>query len=239
MKIISWNCNGALRKKLDIILQENADIYCFQESEHPDKWFSKVEQDFQYPIYINDNNSKGIAILVKKGINFSNANWETEFVNNLYGNIKDKSMRYFLPILIDNKYTIINLWCHKNNSEHFAYKGQLWKYLVSNKNYINKNTVFIGDFNANKIWDDADCWWNMTDNNNTLNSYNLYSAYHKKFNEDLGKETIPTFYLYRHLDRAYHIDYAYANPIMVCDFRILNISYLKYSDHLPICLILE
>lgn len=103
-------------------------------------------------------------------------------------------MKYFFSFKINHKYTIVNCWCHKNNSEHFAYKGQLWKYLIENSHNVDINTVFIGDFNDNAIGDDEDCWWNMTNNNTSLNQHGLYSSYHLFSKESFGKESEPTFF---------------------------------------------
>lgn len=109
--------------------------------------------------------------------------------------------------------------------------------MISNNKAIDKDTILIGDFNANKIWDDPDCWWNMSDNNKILNNLGLYSAYHITQMEQLGEEKTSTFYLYRHLDRPYHIDYAYINPQNLVSFKILDKDkYLKYSDHIPLLL---
>jgi|GEM_PF-3201181 hypothetical protein len=37
MKLITWNCNMASRKKAEFILAKKPDILIFPKSEHPDK----------------------------------------------------------------------------------------------------------------------------------------------------------------------------------------------------------
>lgn len=44
-----------------------------------------------------------------------------------------------------------------------------------------------------------------------------------------------TFYLYRHLDKPYHIDYVYAAEGVITDLKILDAEYwIGLSDHIPI-----
>ena len=38
MKIVSWNCRGGFRNKIERIISLNADIYVIQESENPDNY---------------------------------------------------------------------------------------------------------------------------------------------------------------------------------------------------------
>ncbi len=62
MKIISWNCNGALRKKFQHVADLNADIYIIQECEDPTKAnhtaYSKWANNH---LWIGDNKNKGIG----------------------------------------------------------------------------------------------------------------------------------------------------------------------------------
>ena len=99
-----------------------------------------------------------------------------------------------------------------------------------------------GDFNSNSIWDKThrtkDKEGNAKDQTNMnrkLESCNLISAYHKLNNEEQGKETQSTFYLYRHLDKPYHIDYVYAAEGIVTDLKIGDVDkWIKLSDHIPL-----
>lgn len=70
-----------------------------------------------------------------------------------------------------------------------------------------------------------------------LEKQGLLSAYHFLSGEEQGKETKNTFYLYRHKDKGYHIDYCFINPHHLKNFEILtDEKWLQFSDHLPILL---
>src|SRR5258705_5428688 len=63
MKIITWNCNMAFRKKADFILACKPDILIVPECEHPDKL--KFNTDTQKPndlLWFGMNRNKGLGI---------------------------------------------------------------------------------------------------------------------------------------------------------------------------------
>lgn len=70
----------------------------------------------------------------------------------------------------------------------------------------------------------------------------LSSVYHWQYSENQGEESLATFFLYRRMAKAYHIDYAFASKDLL-DRNVLDLGkpekWLNVSDHVPITLKLE
>lgn len=227
MKIVNWNCNGALRKKLQPISVFDADLYIIQECENPaetkDKNYYSWAGDY---LWFGHNKNKGIGVFAKNGFTLEPIPLESA------------PLEYFLPFKVNNKYTFLAVWTREANSPTFKYIGQLWKYLQLHKNhFISDKTVIIGDLNSNVRWDSWDRWWNHSDVVRELDEVGICSLYHHEFNEEQGKESKPTFYLQRNVEKPYHIDYAFISN------QLLSLSNLKigekdiwleYSDHMPL-----
>ena len=64
----------------------------------------------------------------------------------------------------------------------------------------------------------------------------LVSAWHEAQGEEQGRESVPTFYLHRHLDRPYHIDYAFVAPQRLLSCTIAQDEAFACSDHRPLVL---
>ena len=230
MKIISWNCNGAFRKKFDYISILNADIYIIQECENPAESKDQKYQEWaRNYIWIGDNKNKGLAIFAKPEVTLEKLDWTNQF--------KDHSVKHFLPCKINQNFNLLAIWTHRNNSSNFGYIGQLWKYLQLNKDKLNES-ILVGDFNSNTIWDQRDRWWNHSDVVNELKEIGIESFYHKFTNEVQGKETKPTLHFQRKLTRPYHIDYIFGSQKF--SNRIINFEigefdrWIGISDHMPI-----
>lgn len=234
MKILTWNCNGAYRKKYHFIKDINPDIQVIQECENP-KYSTKEYKNWATNyLWIGNNKNKGLAIFAKDGIQLEQLNWSD--INHKY---KNEQLESFLPCLINNRTILIAVWTKKANSEVFGYIGQLWKYLQLHKEKLkDRETIIIGDLNSNSVWDKWDRWWNHCDVVKELEELNILSLYHKLKNEKQGEETIPTFYLQRKLEKSYHIDYCFVSENLINKNTRLDIldykRWLEVSDHVPI-----
>lgn len=235
MKIVTWNCNGALRKKFERLIDIDADILIIQECENPavaiDKEYIKWSENY---LWIGDTKNRGLGVFAKTNLKLSKLDWPDIY--------KDHRVKYFLPFKVNDQFEVLAVWTHQNNSPNFGYVGQLWKYLQVNKSKLN-DSIVIGDFNSNTIWDEWDRWWNHSDVVNELNELGIISLYHKFTNEKQGQETQFTFYLHRKFEKPYHIDYCFASQKFVKKLKNVTIecyeNWQYLSDHSPMIISFE
>ncbi|MDT7827045.1 endonuclease/exonuclease/phosphatase family protein [Pricia sp. S334] len=230
MKILTWNCNGALRNKFEHLSSFKADIHVIQECENPveikhDKYRKWAENH----CWIGDSKNRGIGIFADKSIKLDKLNWSDCY--------EGQKVKHFLPCRINRDFNLLAVWTHKNNAPTFGYIGQLWKYIQVNKANF-KNSLILGDFNSNVFWDKRSRWWNHSDVVRELKKIGIESLYHKYWSEEQGKETRPTLFLQRNLLKPYHIDYVFGSKEFQNALKKMEVGdvnkWLKFSDHLPI-----
>lgn len=245
LKIVTWNCGGAFRKKLDAIDDHDADILVIQECEDPQQSTQTFRRWAGEYLWIGTNKNKGIGIFPKKGHVVRELSWCGSY--RLQGLHSDSStihwetteLKLFLPFKVDESLDVVAVWTKSENCRVFRYIGQLWKFLQIHRNDLaSGNQILLGDFNSNTIWDRPDRWWNHSDVVNELTKIGLRSLYHVQNNEAHGCESIPTFYLHKKLNKAYHIDYAFLSKhYHGSEIQIGESSdWLSYSDHMPLFL---
>jgi exonuclease III len=227
MKIVSWNCNGALRKKLDRLISLDADISIIQECEDPARSSDvKYQQWASNYLWIGKSKNKGLAIFAKPHIILERLNLDSD------------NLESFIPCKINNHTTLLAAWTRQANSPTFGYIGQLWKFLQIHKDTLaSEETLLIGDLNSNACWDVWDRWWNHSDVVRELFEIGIQSLYHHQTGEPQGQETQPTFYMYRKPERPYHIDYAFLSAPLLKSSRLsigAPSEWLEYSDHMPV-----
>ena len=246
MRIVTWNCNGALRRKLAAADSLQADILIVQECEDPARSDSSYLEWAGTYLWVGETKNRGVGVFSRTGHSLTALEWSGLFV--LPGLQSESSsiawstddLRVFLPFSVDNELTILAVWTKGGNDQVFGYVGQLWKYLqIHSEDLSGKKTIIAGDLNSNSRWDKSDRWWNHSDVVLELKAVGLSSAYHFYFQEEQGQETRSTFYLNRNPEKGYHIDYFFVS------FDLLERAFVElgdyrkwggFSDHVPLVL---
>ena len=220
MNIISWNCHGKFRVKLSAIEKYNADIYVIQECENPLKYKREFSKYLENYLWYGETDNKGIGIFAGRNIQLRKNDWPVY------------CLRHFISVRVNDAFDLVGVWAGA------PYIEEYYIYQSINIERYTSNTIIIGDFNSNALWDKDHGKRNHSAVVAELKKVNIVSAYHYKTGENPGEETNGTFYLYKHIDKSYHIDYCFINPDNIKEFSILGSEYwLQYSDHMPIQII--
>lgn len=231
MKIITWNCNMAFRKKADFILTHKPDILIVPECEHTDKLlFGADTPKPTDSLWFGENRNKGLGI-------FSYSHFRFRVLDD-----HNDSLKMVIPIVVTGGPTEFNLfaiWANNPKDPDGQYVTQVWKALHHYDTSITKKqTLLIGDFNSNTIWDRPRREGNHSTVVKHLAAKGIHSVYHKHFKQVQGSEVHPTLYLYRHKDKPYHLDYCFASKDMLKHLTSVEVGdyefWAKHSDHVPV-----
>ena len=235
VRIVSWNCNGAFRKKFSQLAAIDADVYIVQECENPQLIADKSKEFLEFSsnhLWHGDNKNKGLAVFAKPDLGLEKVTLNHDW--------RGRSLKWFLPFYLSKSnqiFKFLGLWNYSAGAKAFAYIGQSWLFLQNNREFF-RNAIIAGDFNSNKIWDSWDRWWNHTDYVNELSTLGLCSLYHFIYGQEQGMETQPTFLLQRNEKKKYHIDYIFTDlekAQQTEEFKIHDFKdWIELSDHVPI-----
>jgi len=231
MKLITWNCQGAFRKKADTILKLQPDILVVQESEHPDRLTFSTKAKRPNDIYwYGDNVHKGVGI-------YSYSDYKFELIPEF-----STSFRYVIPLRVTGhgqRFNLFAVWAMDNKENRAArYIGQVWNAINHYTSLLDGPIILAGDFNSNKIWDYKDRVGSHSDVVRKLADNNIHSIYHRHYKEEQGKEKHPTFFLHRNQNKPYHLDYCFASAGIADSVQKVEIGrfqkWIAHSDHLPL-----
>lgn len=221
MKIVSWNANCKFREKYREIAKLNAEIYVIQECENPETC-----KDVEYRNFVKNGFWIG-GIPFKGLLVFSpNSDVKLELLD-----WKTQDYRFFLPIRVNDKFTLVGSWACD------PYVQEFYDFIHACKDNLDENVIIIGDLNSNVVFDKDNIRTRKTHSIvvKELSELGLEDIYHAKTGDKQGQEKIPTFYLYRHLDKPFHIDHCFSNPKNIEKMTIhARWQWLALSDHLPI-----
>ena len=221
MKIVSWNANCKFREKYTEVEKLGADIYVIQECENPESSKNTKYREFvKNGFWIGDIPFKGLMVFSPSPeIKLELLNWGTQ------------SYRFFLPIKVNDRFVLVGSWACDPYVQEFT------DFVHAAKKNLDKGSIILGDLNSNVIFDKDNYKSGKTHSKivEELGLIGLEDIYHFKSGDEQGKEKVPTFYMYRHLDKPYHIDHCFAAPEIVKKMTIhARWHWLALSDHLPV-----
>ena len=231
MKIITWNCNMAYRKKARFILAHKPDIVIVPECEHPDKLLfpvgTKKPKDI---LWFGKNQHKGLAI-------FSYSKYRFTVLDN-----HNQDLQMIIPILVTGgefNFNLFAIWANNPTDPDGQYVEQVWKAIHHYDNLLaGTSCILAGDFNSNTIWDRKYRAGNHSNVVKVLEEKGIFSTYHLHHKQKQGEEKHPTLYLYRHEDKPYHIDYCFVSIDILKKLKSVEVGaydyWTKHSDHVPV-----
>lgn len=227
MRVVSWNCNGAFRRKYELLDQFDADVLVIQECEDPSQSEPAYRMWADNHLWKGYGKNKGVGVFPRKGQSIQPLDWP------------DGGQELFVPARIAGRVDLLAVWTQNAKPYRDAYIGQFWRYLNLNKDRIGPDCIVCGDFNSSQIWDNDRLGANHSSCVAGLEDCGLLSLYHLARGEHQGKETEPTFYLYRQTSRPFHIDFAFAHRSRLgTNWSNIHIgsadTWLAHSDHAPL-----
>ena len=230
MKLISWNCQGAFRKKIGRIARAVPDVAVIQECERPD--LLAVREGWPAPtacVWTGVNPWKGLGVFSFTGLDLE--------VDPGY----DEAMRYFLPVKVRGRFNfnLIAAWARDETDPLRDYVGLLYRTIERYADFIRGNdTLLVGDLNSNKNSGQPPRIGNYSDVVARLAWERMVSVYHAYFRERHGEERRKTLYLHRDRFKGYHIDYCFVPKRWLRSVKSVSVGryeeWSRYSDHMPV-----
>lgn len=226
MRLITWNCNQAFRRKQHQLLDLNPDIAVVPECENPaGKGDWSAFTDWRWA---GDDPNQGLAVFTRNDIAIADT---TEIAE----------ADHFLHVETDSV-DVLAVWAmNDEKNPRQRYIGQVYTALQNHLELIDGNTVVAGDFNWNTIWDESPnspLCGDFADTRGVLNENGLCSAYHKARGDEFGEEAESTFYMHKKEERPYHIDYAFLPEQRVDAETSVTVGtfadWIDASDHMPL-----
>jgi len=237
MRLVAWNCNMALHRKLDALRRLEPDIAVISECACPERLraLGALDAITDDPIWVGDNPTKGLAVLAFNGYRVSLAR---EFF---------PTLRHLAPVHVTGPTTfnLLGVWAQNISGGNTRKRqaGPLRRGLGKYRSFLTAVPAIVaGDLNNNVIWHKPGYRINHGISVSILESYGLVSAYHARTGEEQGKETAPTLY-WRDRKKdgpTYHIDYVFLPRGWVERVRDFEIGTFeewcgaKLSDHVPV-----
>ena len=239
LRIVSWNCAGALQRKWPYLLELQPDIAVEPEACNPQRL------GYPPPVPGEPGQSDWIGRLQHKGLAaFSFGEWKLTRHPQ-----RDERLEWILPLIVTGPtdFTLIGVWSMNHRASQPVPQGlPRSQPLAAAELYDFEKErgrlVVVGDFNSASQWDTPKRP-NFANLIKCCSEVGLSSAYHRLNDEPFGAETKPThWWRDRKIDGPrYHIDYAFIPDTWVEHAHFEVGSFAQWvavagSDHAPLVL---
>ena len=229
MRLLTWNCQGAFRKKYPLIAGQAPDLAVIQECEQLERIPWKQGNPPLTALWFGDKPNRGLGIFSWSGLEF-------EALPDY-----DTSIRYCVPIRVTAPYqfNLVAIWAMDHKDGKLSYSAQIYQAIAAYREFIlGGDTVVMGDFNSSRRSTPRSRLGNHTTLTTTLADLGMISAYHYRYMETQGKEKRGTFFKARKLAKPSHIDYAYIPTRWLRRLKAVEVGapadWLVSSDHCPL-----
>jgi len=221
----------AFRKKFQYILELEPDLLLIQECENEEKLKGALDNvGYNQFLWFGKNVNKGLAAIsfnTTKIEIMEDFNHEFEFIVPVHMKIDDRRINLF------------HIWTMPHQTDRSKnYVGQIWGAINYYSDYLKEDSLLIGDFNSNAIWDKKYRVGNHSAVVEFLNQNEIHSIYHRNFNINHGDEKDPTLFLLKNKQKPYHMDYCFASASLLSAKTSFEVGefddWIKLSDHMPI-----
>lgn len=228
MRIITWNCQSGFvsKKKAAAIFAKDPDIAIIQECSEGDA--KPIHHKDYLSLWFGNPSTKGLAVFYKP-------QWKLH-------PLSQPSHQWIVPIDVrgPENFTLIAIWaCAVKGNVQESYIGVIHRALATHPEWFDRGPVVMaGDFNSNSQLDRKHPGNNHSSLVALLENHQIISTYHFHHKEEQGRESRPTFYLYRRSNTTLHLDYIFipsAWTERLNDFELGDFAlWSNHSDHCPL-----
>jgi len=232
MRLTTWNCAGALHKKMQKLSSLKADIAVVPECS---KSFVQNLRGDECSAFWSGGayEPKGLGVLWKRG-------WTLSRIGR--SNAEESFDYWIVPFDVQGpeNFTLIAVWSQHEGNGTCGYIRQMLRAFSANPDWFNRGPVIVaGDFNSSGKWDEKCAPENHAKLVRRLGDYGLVSAYHLKSGEaHTGGEKQPTFHQKKNIMMPFHLDYVFLPQVWGTRVKLVDIGnhadWLEYSDHCPV-----
>ncbi|MCW8884896.1 MAG: endonuclease/exonuclease/phosphatase family protein [Motiliproteus sp.] len=230
MKLLTWNCQMALHKKLEPLLRLQPDLAVIPEMASPAKLGTAFQRDCGFNLeWTGHTETKGLGVLI-------NPDWDYRIADSYRSEFE-----LFLPIEIHApvRFNVLAVWAFNHRAKAIAADSNRTVDVL--KHYAawiaSAPTLVMGDFNNSVVWDRPGKPTNFDAIQALLGELGLCSLYHSHFNQAFGDETAPTLCMRKDKTAPYHVDYLFMPDAWLPDCVTFQMGapnhWLQYSDHVP------